>query len=850
MQPIVNLTSWLQVLSIRATIFITVSPLLRRRRAIPLILQLILATTFVWECFGHQAAAVLTTVHSFQAFTNGEHSTYAPIPGNDGYFYGTTSGGGTNSGVGTVFRISTTGAVTRLYSFTGGNDGAYPTQLLLGNDGYFYGTTSGGGTNNCGTVFRISTNGLLTTLQYFNGADKGAFTQSGLALGSDGNFYGMTEFGGSNQSGTIFKITTNGVLTSLYSFTGGNDGSTPYGGPLVQGGDGSFYGTTYEGGMYGISDGGYGTVFKITTNGALTSLHSFTDGADGADPQAGLALGTDGNFYGTTAIGGANQQGTVFRITPGGAFTPLHSFTGGNDGGYLYAGLVQGGDGKFYGTTELGGAGGGGTVFQITSNGGFASLHSFTGGEDGGTLFAGLVRVSGDTFYGATYAGGTDGGGTVFEINLDGALTNLYSFPGADDGAYPDAGLAQGSDGDFYGTTSAGGTNSAGTVFQVSANGTLTSLYSFTGGSDGGNPDAGLTQGSDGNFYGTTESFRGSNHGTVFSISTNGGLNSLYSFTGGVDGADPQASLALGSDGNFYGTTASGGANQQGTVFQISANGELNNLYSFTGGADGGVPEMGLVQSSDGNLYGTTSDGGTNDAGTVFEITTNGSLTTLYAFTGFSGQVSENYPNGLMLGSDGNLYGTTYGYQYGPDFGIVFKVATDGSLTILHVFTGREDGGNPIASLTQGSDGNLYGTTTVGGTHNVGTVFQITTNGSLATLFSFTGGMDGSQPRGSLIQGSDGSFYGTTSMGGEGASGTIFRLTIEPDFLSAELSANMLTLTWSTVPGTMYQLQANSDLNTSNWTNLGLITATGATLQSQDSVTNAAQRFYRLMLVQ
>jgi uncharacterized repeat protein (TIGR03803 family) len=512
--------------------------LLRRRRATQLIFQFLLATTLVSECFGYQPAAVLTTVHSFQAFTNGEHSTYAPIPGNDGYFYGTTDGGGTNGGVGTVFRISTTGAVTRLYSFTGGNDGAYPTQLLLGSDGYFYGTTSSGGTNNCGTVFRISTNGLLTTLQFFNGADKGEFTQSGLALGSDGNFYGMTEFGGSNYSGTIFKITTNG------------------------------------------------------------------------------------------------------------------------------------------------------------------------------------------------------------------------------------------------------------------------------------------------------------------------GLNSLYSFTGGGDGADPQAGLILGSDGNFYGTTASGGASQQGTVFQISASGALNNLYSFTGGADGGVPEKALVQSSDGNLYGTTSDGGTNYAGTVFEITTNGSLTTFYAFTGFFGQVSENYPNGLMLGSDGNLYGTTYGYQYGPDFGIVFKVSTDGSLTILHVFTGREDGGNPIASLTQGSDGNLYGTTTIGGTHNVGTVFQITTNGSLATLFSFTGGIDGSQPRGNLVQGSDGSFYGTTSMGGEGASGTIFRLTIEPDFLSAELSTNVLTLTWSTEAGTRYQLQANSDLSTSNWTNLGLITATGATLQSQDSITNAAQRFYRLMLAQ
>jgi uncharacterized repeat protein (TIGR03803 family) len=817
---------------------------------IPLLLQFFSAVAFISASFGHQAGAVLTTVHSFQAFTNGANPVSPPIPGNDGYFYGTTGAGGTSGGVGTVFRISTNGAVIRLYSFTGGNDGAYPNQLLLGSDGYFYDTTASGGTNNSGTVFKISTNGVLTSLHSFNGSSEGAYTQSGLALGSDGNLYGMTEFGGTNGYGTIFKITTNGALTTLYSFTGGDDGATPYGGPLVLGSDGNFYGTTYQGGQYGAFSGGYGAVFKIGTNGALTSLHSFTDSADGALPQAGLTLGADGNFYGTTAIGGDFKGGTVFQITPGGAFTPLYSFTGGGDGGYPYAGLVQGGDSNFYGTTEVGGASGDGTVFQISSNSAFASLYSFTGGDDGKTLFAGLVRANGGTFYGATYGGGTEGGGTVFQINSDGALTNLYSFPGVNDGANPKAGLAQGSDGNFYGTTYSGGTNNAGTVFQMSVSGALTSLYSFTGGGDGGDPIAGLTQGSDGNFYGTTESGGASGHGTVFQISTNGAFTPLYSFTGGSDGASPQGGLVRGSDGYFYGTTASGGASQEGTVFQISPSGAVNTLYAFTGGADGGLPENALVQGSDGILYGTTTQGGTNYAGTVFEITTNESLTTLYTFTGFAGQVFEDYPNGLVLGSDGNLYGTTFGYQYGPDFGTAFKIAPDGLLTILHAFTGRDDGGNPIASLTQGTDGNFYGTTTIGGTHNNGTVFQITTNGSLATLFSFTGGFDGAQPRGSLIQGSDGSFYGTAYMGGEGGSGTVFRLTIEPAFLSMEISANALTLTWSAEAGAKYQLQANSDLSSSNWTSLGSpVTAMGTTLQRQDSITNAAQRFYRLMLV-
>ena len=247
-------------------------------------------------------------------------------------------------------------------------------------------------------------------------------------------------------------------------------------------------------------------MFKISTNGALTSLYSFTGGNDGANPQAGLVQGSDGYFYGTTVRRRHERRyGTVFKISTNGALTSLYSFTGGNDGANPDAGLVQGSDGNFYGTT---------------------------------------------------YGGGTNGYGTVFKISTNGALTSLYSFTGGNDGANPNAGLVQGSDGNFYGTTYSGGTNSYGTVFKISTNGALTSLYSFTGGNDGANPDAGLVQGSDGNFYGTTAARRHETaDGTVFKISTNGALTSLYSFTGGNDGANPQAGLVQGSDGNFYGTT-------------------------------------------------------------------------------------------------------------------------------------------------------------------------------------------------------------------------------------------------------------------------------------------------------
>jgi len=382
----------------------------------------------------------------------------------------------------------------------------------------------------------------------------------------------------------------------------------------------------------------------------------------------------------------------------------------------------------------------------------------------------------------------------------------------------------------------------------------FTSLYSFTGGTDGAKPFAGLVQGSDGYFYGTTYyggTQPGTNgNGTVFKISSNGALTSLYSFTGGNDGSEPYAGLVQGSDGNFYGTTYGGGTNSAGAVFKISATGALTSLYSFTGGIDGGFPFAGLVQGSDGNFYGTTYGGGAYGSGiggygTVFQISANGALTSLYSFTGGTDGAG---PNGLVQGSDGNFYGTT-GSGGTSGNGTVFKISTTGALTSLYSFTGGNDGGIPAAALVQGSDGNFYGTTSTNGTHtNYGTVFKIRTNGALTSLYSFTGGNDGAYPNG-LVQGSDGNFYGTTEIGGVGGAGTVFRLTIVPEFQAVALTSGTLNLTWSTEAGGTYQLQYNSDLSSSNWSNLNSpFTATGATLSITDSVTNGPQRFYRLVL--
>ncbi len=354
-------------------------------------------------------------------------------------------------------------------------------------------------------------------------------------------------------------------LQTLHSF--GSNPKNPQAG-LLQANDGNFYGTT----AFGGTNGENGTIFGTTPSGVFGSLFSFNS-TNGSRPAASLVQGSDGNFYGTTAFGGTNgDNGTIFRITLGGVFTSLFSFNGTN-GRAPAAGLVQGSDGNFYGTTRFGGAADNGTVFGITPSGTFTPLFAFpSNGRSGRGPVASLIQSSDGNLYGTTAAGGANGDlGTVFRISLSGAFTSLFSFSGAN-GSGPAASLVRGSDGNFYGTTQFGGTNGDnGTVFRITPAGTLATLYSF-GGPDGDYPLAGLAQGSDSNFYGTTSGdrpFGGTNtFGTAFRLTSGGALTTLIVFNG-TNGACPLASLTLGNDGNWYSTTFAGGSGGGGTIFRL-----------------------------------------------------------------------------------------------------------------------------------------------------------------------------------------------------------------------------------------------------------------------------------------
>lgn len=354
------------------------------------------------------------------------------------------------------------------------------------------------------------------------------------------------------------------------------------------------------------------------------TVHSFVvNGSDGYTPDGALFIASDGNYYGMTFSGGSHGEGTVYKVTPAGVETVLYSFAGGpNDGASPYGELIQASDGNLYGMTSAGGMSGFGTIFMVTLLGAETVLHSFTGApNDGKYSLSGLVQASDGNFYGTTELGGTGDQGTVFKMTPAGTVSLLYSFPGVavTDPAIPDSTLIVGNDGNLYGTAIGGGVG-AGIVFKITRDGTFSTLYSFNAGpSDGGTPEAKLLLASDGNFYGTAPNGGTGSVGVVFKVTPTGQETILHSFGGPPsDGAFPQGNLIQGSDGNFFGTTYTGGAHNFGTVYRITPTGVETVLFSFSGSADGQWLWSGLVETPSGGLRGTASGGAVN--GALFEL--------------------------------------------------------------------------------------------------------------------------------------------------------------------------------------------------------------------------------------
>jgi len=370
------------------------------------------------------------------------------------------------------------------------------------------------------------------------------------------SFAFLLPFGGAQ--GKDFRV--------LHSFAL-KDGIHPYA-SLIRDKNGSLYGTNSAAGSQG-----YGTVFRVAPDGTLSVLYAFKGGPnDGAAPAAAVLKDNTGNLYGTTIAGGANSQGTVFRLAPDGTETVLHNFGAGTDGRSPYAVLIADKKGRLYGTTAFGGANDSGTVFRLTPGGKETVLHSFEG-DDGANPFAGLTKAASGSFYGTTNSGGEFGLGTVFKMDSHGTVTVIHSFAGGStDGAGPYGALAIDSEGNLYGTTYQGGSaRDTGTVFKIAPDGTETVIYAFSTANDGAYPDLVRPLLDDArNIYGTTGAGGMSGNGIVFKIDANGVETILHDFGGSGDGASPYSGLIADTKGHLYGTAFSGGAAGFGNVFRLN----------------------------------------------------------------------------------------------------------------------------------------------------------------------------------------------------------------------------------------------------------------------------------------
>jgi uncharacterized repeat protein (TIGR03803 family) len=698
-----------------------------------------------------------SVIYSFKGGSDGVSPVGALVFDTAGNLYGATGGGGNTGceggGCGTIFKLTPTsgGGWTEsvLYRFAGSpnGDGAGPNgSLIFDSAGALYGTTGIGGSCftfnlGCGTVFKLtpsSGGGWTESILYrFTGGADGIFPNGSPIFDSAGNLYGATIEGGNtgcqvSGCGTVFKLTPssggNWTESVLYAFTGGNDQGP--GTALIFDSTGNLYGTTSGGPTENplLPCQYCGTVFELTPSSkgqwTPTVLHTFTF-VQGAAPLAGL-VPRNGVLYGPASLGGAGRLGVVFKLTPtSGGWTEslVHNFKA-VDGRLPSPSLVADATGNLFGTTFFGGSHNLGTVFELTpgSSGGWTEkvLYNFTGGRDGGLPMPNLVFDAAGNLYGTANIGGahqtrgttqcfpyfggsTSSCGVVFKLAPSTQETwtesVIYSFCPkwhCRDGRNPGAGLITDKAGHLYGVAG-GGDHKHGVIFELtpSASGwTESVLHSFCGQEcgDGNGGQFPLVLDGAGNLYGVNGYGGGGtcNCGLVFELMPTGSgwtLRVLHTFTGGTnDGAFPGGRLTLDSAGNVFGSTFDGGASVYGTVFEVmpqSGGGWTERLlYSFTGGADGTVPNGSLVFDSAGVLYGTTIEGGNltdcagSGCGTVFKLTPNS-----------GGGWTES---------------------------------------VLYSFTGGKDGGEPDGGLIFDSAGNLAGTTSIGGAHNAGTVFEVT----------------------------------------------------------------------------------------------------------------------------
>lgn len=609
-------------------------------------------------------------------------------------------------------------------------------RLLEASNGKLYGVAVQAGPAGKGAIleYQRQSNGTLTAtvLHAFSGPD-GATPLAGVIEGSDGTLYGTTYKGGANGTGTIYRIAPDGSFSLLHSFGDVGGGYPRH--ELVEASDGNLYGS------YSAFEGTetFGGIFRLTKAGAFSVIATDSSSDDA------LIDGGDGRLYGITRLGA--QYGTVFSVTLDGVYTVLHAFN--RPGPIFPLHLIDGRDGFLYGTTTDAYEDARTSFFRISRAGAFSVIFTSTAPPTTFVDLATPVRGIDGNFYGTTRFGGINNQGTLYRITPAGVFSILHLFQFSF-GSDPNS-LMQAADGTLFGSTAQGGFARRGAIFSSSTSGDYRPVHIFHG-SDPLQVSHLLT-GPDGSIYGSSCGGGALNAGTVFKLTSNGTvLTVLHSFVY-LDGMCPSGPLAFGADGALYGTAQFFGLGGGGTAFRITTTGTFNVLRFFTGGSDGAWPS-GLIRASDGNFYGTTSFGGANNAGTIFRIGTGG-FTTLHAVQRTVSFVAGASP--LIQASDGFLYGVA---PWRP-----FRMTLAGQVTYFDPIPGL------FSPLVEGADGNLYGTTLSDqnpGAPRPATLFRMTTNGVPTVLHTFARTAEDPDPCGTLLAAPDGTLYGTGCGDGTG----------------------------------------------------------------------------------
>ena len=649
--------------------------------------------------------------------------------------------------------------------------------------GKLWGLSTYGGQDGQGAIFRASPDGTgLVNERDFELQNIGRQPSGDLVLAGNGKLYGVTEAGGPDGHGILFEYdpTTN-AYTKQFQFNS-TSGSGPRG-SLRMASNNKLYGTTELGGA-----SNFGVLFSFDpASGIYTKIIEF-NGTNGKHPYGSLAVASNGKLYGMTNAGGSANKGVLFEFDPVAViYNTMFSFTGttgSNPGSTPYGSLASEPNGKLYGVTYGGGTGDDGVLFEYDpAVSAYSKKYDFDG-TNGTYPFEGLTLASNNKFYGTTNGGGTSGSGVIYEFDPAGAgtYTKKIDFNGTNGGT-PYSRMALGSNNKLYGMTEQGGTESKGVLFEYDpASNAYTKKVDFNGATNGGLPRNGFVKIGNGKLYGLTTYGGAVDKGVLFEFDP---ATSTYTkkldFNIAGNGREPGESLVMASNNKLYGTAAYGGASDLGVLYEFDPiTLELTKKVDFNGTTNGRSPLGRLIEASNGKLYGVTFAGGNADNGVLYEF--NPATSTFTKKVDFSG-----YGVGITLGSNNKFYGTTSNGG-ANSFGVLFEYdPATSTYTKKLDFAGGADGSNPVGSLVQGSNGKFYGLMYQGGTSNFGVLYEYDLAGNTYTKKADFTGTNGRNPRAGLTQASNEKLYGTVYEGGASSVGVLFEFDPASGVLTKKL---------------------------------------------------------------